>query len=141
MALVIPVDIEALVHDYLVAQADVGALVADRIYTRIPEAAKWPLIRLTRIGGLPRTLEPLWLDAPVLQVDAWGPLEDDGKVKAQDLGATARAALDAMSDVDHALGVVTGVETIADLQWAPDPETDRPRYLFRVQVFVHPLAS
>lgn len=128
MALPILPDCEALVSAYLRGHEDITALVGDRVYTRIPRTADWPLIRLWRVGGGPVYNSPLFLDKSLIQIDAFG----GSTSQARTLGATAMAVL---AKMPGAVPNITSVEFGAfasDEDDAFDPP--KPRYRFDVSV-------
>lgn len=124
-------DAELLAVNALRANADLAALVGTRVYTAVPADPSFPLVRVSRIGGIPTI--PQHLDVARLQVDAWGTT----KHQARTVAATAQAALHAATGT-HAQGVLTGVDDDLGLSWQPDPETDQPRYVFGVALYIHP---
>lgn len=124
-------DAELLTVNYLRGVSDVTALVGTRVYTEIPAQPTWPLLRITRIGGLPTIRQHL--DVARIQIDAWGTT----KYQARTAAATAQAAIHAAVG-PHTQGVVTAVEDDLGLTWAPDPDTNQARYTFGVSVFIHP---
>lgn len=132
MALRLLPDAELLVVQALRATAEVAALVGTRVYTALPPDPTYPVVRVTRIGGIPAIRQHL--DVARIQVDAWGTT----KKQAFTVATTVQAALHAMVG-PHAGGVVTAVEDDLGLTWSPDPETDRDRYVFGVAVYTHPL--
>lgn len=127
-------DAEKVAVEYLRAHAGVGALVSTRVYTRIPETPEFPLVRLFRIGGIPRVEG--WLDEASLQVDSWA----EDKYAAAEVARTVQDALWQMSGVRSG-SVVADVRTTLGMRWSPDPETGRPRYLFGVAVRLHPVPA
>lgn len=131
MALRLLVDAELLAVRYLRAVPEVAAVVSARVYTEIPPEPTYPLVRLTRIGGIPAIRRHL--DVARLQVDVWA----NSKFAARGLAATVQAALHDMVGA-HTEGVVTRVEDDLGLTWAPDPETDVARYTAGYAVFLHP---
>lgn len=131
------VDVEALVSQYLRAQSEVTAYVGQRVYTALPETKTFPLVRLTRIGGVPPMSRPLHMDTARLQIDVFGGSK-----------ATALDTIDAVREelakiVDEAavqpLGVVCGVR-FGPLAYLPDEafEPAKPRYTLDVTVTVRP---
>lgn len=124
-------DAELWAVNALRASADLAALTGIRVYTSIPADPTYPLVRVTRIGGVPTIRQHL--DVARLQIDAWGTT----KFEARTVAATAQAVLHATVGA-HDEGVVTAVEDDLGMSWQPDPETDRPRYLFGVAVYLHP---
>ena len=135
MPLRLLVDAELLTVNYLRSVADVTALVATRVYTALPPTPAFPLLRIIRIGGTPVVRQHL--DIARIQVDSWA----TSKASAWRVATTAQAALHAMPDVTHPLGVVTAVEDDMGLTWSPDPETDQSRYVFGVALYLHPKPS
>lgn len=132
MALRLQVDAELLAVNYLRGRAEISAIVGTRVSTELPSSPTWPYLTVTRLGGTADHLG--WVDAARLQVDAWG----TSKANASLLARTALAALREMPG-SHALGVVSNVTQDLGLAWAPDDVSDRPRYLFGVVVYTHPL--
>jgi hypothetical protein len=129
------VDVERLLSEWLRARPDMTALVGTRVYTEIPNRAVFPLLRLTLIGGMSVTSQPLYLDESFIQLDAYG----GPKVQARQIMDTARQAIDVELVGTHALGVVTGV-TFGNLRYLPDDGYDppQPRYVGSVFVYAHP---
>lgn len=134
MALRLLPDAELLVVNRLRATAEVTALVGTRVYTQIPATPTYPLIRVTRIGGVPAIRQHL--DVARIQIDAWGATQ----YQARTVAATAQAAIHAATGT-HATGVVSNVEDDLGLTWSPDPDTDQPRYVFAVAISIHPTPS
>lgn len=143
MALTLLPDIEILVVDFFLAQPEIAAFFTadtphDRVYTVLPKTKTWPLVRVTRYGGLPVTSPALRLDAPTVQIEAFG----GPKKTAHDLAQTCRAAMAERLPGAHPEGFVTGVTfgAFADL---PDAtfEPARPRFLFTSTIYVHPPAQ
>lgn len=125
-------DVERTAVTWLRTRTDVTALLGQRIATEVPANPTFPLVRLTRVGGVAPVLDHL--DAGRLQVDVWG----DTKQQARDAAATVLSAL--ITDLPGTTVdgvVVTGVVQDLGFTWQPDPDTDRPRYLFGVAVFAH----
>ncbi len=129
-------DAEALAGAALRAELDCG------VYSSIPRTPTFPLVTLSRIGGIPA--ERHRLDFANLQIDVWG----TSKTEARDIAAEARAALYGMEGQSYALNdgwpddaVVTGVADTLGLTWLPDPETARDRYLFGVGLYLHAAPS
>ena len=129
-------DIEALVSQFLRDQDEIVALVDDRVYTAIPNDPTWPLLRLQRVAGAPVLSRPLHVDAPVVQLDAYG----GSKSQARTLIETARAVIAARLEGVHALGVVAGV-TFGSMSWLPDTAYSpaRSRFVADFVATVRPL--
>lgn len=132
---------EQVLSYYLRNNADIIALVSDRVYTTTPKTPgeKIPMIITHRIGGSPLATRPLWIDQAVIQVDCYG----GGKFDTETLAHTARAAI-----CDDFPGFQTGSGTdavITDvaagaLLYQPDEAftPPKPRYLFDVTITLHP---
>lgn len=108
---------------------------AHRVYTTVPRAGEFPLLRVVRFGGGPVRSVPLHHGAPALQVDAYG----GSKADARRLLDTALAELADIAWHDHDDAVVTGV-TIGAARYLPDNDFDppKPRYSADVTVYIHP---
>ena len=131
------VDVEALVSQYLRSQSEVTAYVGQRVYTALPETKAYPLVRLTRIGGVPPMSRPLHMDAARLQIDVFG----GSKATAFDTVDAIRQELAKLVDEDpvQPLGVVCGVR-FGPLAYLPDESyvPAKPRYAQDVTVTVRP---
>lgn len=132
------VDVEALVSQYLRAQAEVTAYVAQRVYTALPADPEFPAVRIVRIGGVPKTHRPLYVDEAHLQIDVFG----GSKSTAFDTVDAVRVELAKMADEDpvQSLGVVVGVR-FGPLAYIPDDSYSpaKPRYAQDVFVTVRPV--
>lgn len=128
-------DAEALLSSFLRAQGDIEALVGERVYTAVPKDPTFPLLLVHRVSGSPVGSRPLHLDAPLLQLDAYG----GTKKAAQTLIETARSVIARSLEGVHAEGVVTGV-SFGPMSWLPDGDYSpaKPRYVVDVTAFVHP---
>jgi hypothetical protein len=130
-------DVELIVVTYLRRDGSrVGALVDDRVYTTVPKAAEFPLLRVVRFGGGARRSAPLHLAAPSLQLDAYG----GSKADARRLLDTAFAELADIAYHEHDDAVVTGITLGAGGRYLPDADYDpaKPRYSGDVTVWLHP---
>jgi hypothetical protein len=130
-------NVEALVSAFLREQAEVTALVGDRVYTSLPKNVEWPAVRVVVIDELP-TGSPLWLVGAIVQVDAWG----GSKADAWRIANTCRAVMDRRLAGAHPEGVVSGV-TPGGLIDQPDEDFEpaKPRWLFTSTVHAHPGAT
>lgn len=128
------VDVEALAINALLDDAGVIALVSDRVYGDLPANPRFPALLVTRIGGPTDFIGHL--DGALLQVEAWA--KDRGT--ARDLAAAALAALLALRGTFDE-GVVTGASPFTGIGYLPDPPSSTPRYLFRLQLFCHPIPA
>jgi hypothetical protein len=124
-------DAELLATTYLRTVPEITTLVGSRVGTTLPAEPQFPYLVVRRYGGLPPVRGHL--DQARLQVDAWGRT----KQEARYLAATAQAALHAMPQATHSGAVVTGVDDDLGLTWQPDPDTDTPRYLVGLALYVH----
>lgn len=132
------VDVEQMVSVYLRAQSEVNAYVGQRVYTALPKDKTFPLVRLTRIGGVPPLSRPLHMDRAHLQIDVFG----GSKATALDTMDAVRMELSKMVDEDpvQPTGVVCGVK-FGPLAYLPDEtfEPAKPRYTQDVTVTVRPV--
>lgn len=142
-------DIESLAINYLVEHEDVRALIGGtdpdlpdenedaRVYPAIPEKDPvFGLVTCRRTGGVEVVYHHL--DAARLLFHCWGPGKKGlSKADTNTLARTVRAALLDMVG-SHDEGVVTFVRTTVGLQWLPDPDTLRDRYIYEASVHAHP---
>jgi len=121
------------------AHADVQALCAQRVWTRIPADPTWPLVTLERVGGT--TVRPEHIDRPQIQYAAWGDLDDpDAEPATGLLARTVQAVLHEQSGTDHSPdGVICDVTDVLSPFWLPDTDSQpaRPRWMGQVAVTVH----
>jgi hypothetical protein len=136
MALPILPDAERLVIDALIADPDVAALVAGRVYGVIPNVKVLPLVRVVRIGG--QVLDggdPYWADAPALQIDCWA----ERKAEVIGLGETVRAVCATRLSGRYPTGVIAGVAIGASTY---DPDTSftpaKPRVRLSIDTVTRP---
>lgn len=135
MAIRLPVDVEALTIDYLVAHEYMQAIIGNRIGTEIPDRPVFPLLRLNRIGGAAR-LEG-YQDIARIQLESFA--LKGAKEIAWRTAATALAVLLAPQFRGvHPSGIVSDATLSLGLSWQPDPETERARYVFETLIYVHP---
>lgn len=136
-------DIDMLVVDFLLDQGEVLAFFeevfpGDRVYTDLPASETkpvFPLVRVNRFTGTPRTSRPAWLDQAFVTIEAFG-----GRRKiARDLAATCQAALHARLVGVHEQGVVSNVRT-QGFAYHPDDtyQPAKPKYDFVAVITVHP---
>lgn len=89
-------------------------------------------------GGSDRDLQ--WLIAPEISLTLWGDMDGSpGKAVLRRTLYVVLQALRDMPDVPTVPGqpVVTHVQSTGAGGWSPEP-TGQPRYLARVQMFMHP---
>lgn len=130
------VDVERLLVVHYRADADLVELVGARVSTELPGSFDGDeRLKLSRVGGSELDTDTAYLDRALVQLDAYGTTKLAAfAVAATSLAATYRAR------GSHAGAVVSRVERVSGPAWAPDPETDFPRYLTTVAVTVHPTA-
>lgn len=134
----VPVNVEALVVEYLSSSARVLAQVdEDRVATELPGNAELPFLKVDLLPGSSSTPQTARLARARVQLSAWGPAGAGGKLLAWELIAAAFADLLEAPDATHTFGVVTGADAEVMPYWSPDPETDDPRYLAVVALYVH----
>jgi hypothetical protein len=134
------VDVEAMLSRFLRAQAEVSAIVDDRVYTDLPHTRIFPLVRLQRTGGGPVMSRPAnWLTDAEITFDFYG-----GTHKAaQTLMSTCLDVISARLPGSQPEGVVTVVRN-AEVTYTPDEESadeaghGRPRFQVRLNVLSHP---
>jgi uncharacterized protein DUF3168 len=132
MTLTLPVDVEWLLHDYLVAQPELAALVGTRVSTALPQTPVYPLVLITRVGGTLR--DQGYLDRPLVFVEAWAAPGKHGDAVA--VMATVRALLrgDRLNG-SYPKGKVSGADEIAGPRYQRDPPTNAERFVLTVQLF------
>jgi len=128
-------DVEAAVVGYLLNnEAVTEALGAEnRVSTELPRNAALPRLRVTLSGGTIAVQRHLY--ASRLTIEAW----------AEDKATAFQAITVALAELETGLtaaqvqeGVVTSCDLDSGLLWAPDQDTELPRYLGSVQVYIHP---
>lgn len=140
MTVILQVDIEQLLYEYLSTDSDMVALCDGRVYTVIPPHVRQspadflPFVRQYRVGGGPVLSRPLVLDQPRVQFDAWG----TNKKEAWRASATLQAVLAELPG-RHSQGCVTAVD-FGDTFDAPDTSLDPPqqRYIFDAVITTKP---
>lgn len=135
-ALAVMPDVERLVIDALIADPDVTAVLAGRVYGVMPNVKTFPLCRVVRWGG--QMIDggaPYWADAPALQVDVWA----DRKAEAMGAAEVVRAVLAQRLPGRHTTGVVAGVAIGTSIF---DPDTvfspAKPRVRLSVDLVTRP---
>lgn len=109
--------------------------IGTRVYSSLPKTPTYPLIIITRIGGVP--LEEHQLDQASIQVRVWG----ENKKQALELAQAARVALHEGEAVTYTVGddwpvggFIASVKDTTGISWAPDNDTERDGYVFGVSV-------
>lgn len=129
------VAIKHLRTDQTIAQA--------RVHGRVPDNPTFPLHTLHRVGGIPA--EKHVLDVATLHVDTWG----NSKPEARYAAAQARASLmrlegqtiSVLMDGIEVGAHVTKVEDALGLMPMTDPDTDRDRYQFQVNLTLRAITA
>lgn len=134
-------DAERLLSAFVRAQAEVTALVSDRVYTMLPATKEFPLVRLQRVGGTTDATpndDALLRDAAVLQVEAYG----GPKSVAWQLADTLRACIAQRITGTHPTGYVERWE-IGSTRYLPDDTFDpaKPRVIFDVTLYLRPTSD
>lgn len=113
-----------------------------RAYSSIPGEPTYPLLVSNRLGGVAAEVHSL--DAPRIQVEAWG----DRTTSKSEVWRLARDAYGALLELAEAMieladerVFVTEVRPEIAPQWLPDPRTARPRYIFSVRVYARRLLA
>jgi len=129
-------DIERLVTTFLRAQSEVSSLVASRVFTEVSPNPTFPLVRVRRVGGFPTLSHPLYIDAPLVQIEGYAATKGAARL----LTETCRAVLAERVEGVHATGVVAGA-TFGALLWLPDDDftPPKPRYVTDATLTVRPL--
>lgn len=100
--------------------------IAGKAVKTVPSPMTFPLVRVSRVGGDVRDVA---YDSPLLLFECWGV---DMKT-AVEFASMVRGLVRAWAGLsDH----VTAVRGAGDLAFLPDPDTNKPRYQFAVQVDV-----
>jgi hypothetical protein len=135
----VAVDVEQLVVGFLRGQDDITTLVADRVFTDLPnsENRKYPLLLVQRSGG--GFTYKRWLDAAELTVGCYG-----GTHKlAQQIASAVISTMDATLVGQQPEGVVTKV-SVGSTVYEPEPDSvdlsghARPRFTVTLTVITHP---
>lgn len=123
-------DVEAMIGELL--RAEFGDTV--RVTSSIPRGGNFPLVTITRIGGLP--VERHRVEHATLQFDCYA----DTKGAAYDLAAQVRAiVMEAEETGDYARGFISGVLDELGMTYIPDTNSSPPleRYTFGLGVYCH----
>lgn len=144
-------DVEALVVHFLLDQPELedmfetavdetGRTVddapTDRVYSVLPKAKRFPCVRVTRLGGIPRTYTPRYLDGADVQIDGFAPTRD----LAWQITETCGSLLAARLAGTHDQGVVTGVDVGGIRPGDSDFEKIHMKIL-PATIYAHPNAS
>lgn len=131
-------NMEAVVSAFLRDQPEVVDLIADRVYTALPDRVEFPAVRVTQITDRKLTSRPLWISEFVMQIEAFG----GSKAQASTLARTCEGVIAArmVGTLDGA--VIAGVDP-GGLEDIPDDEYEpaRPRFLFVSTITARPVAT
>lgn len=146
-------DVEFLVMRFLRDQEEVAAFFeagvdnvghpvtdppTDRVYTDLPKSTNptvWPLVRVTRVTGAPRTNRPAWIDQAFVQIEGFG----GSRRLARALTETCRAVLDRRLVGVHDEGVVNNIRTQSFGHHPDDTyQPARQKYDFLAVITLHP---
>ena len=135
----IQADAEKVVINYLRSRTEITDICGDRVWTDLPATKTYPILQVRRRGGAPVDAIA-WLDAPILQLDAYG----GPRATADLLIRTAIAVLAVAEQGPHTEAVITGI-TPGLKRYLPEADLNdgksRPRYSQDVTVFLHPLPT
>jgi hypothetical protein len=129
-------DLEKVVVAALRASTSLDGTFADRISTRLPPEPTYPYLTLRQTGAS-RPVER-WLVGATVEFVVWGAVDGEPAARAA-ANLAESVVLGLVGPYDAA--VVSGVEPVIGPRNVTDPETGRPRYIFEVRVFAHPVAA
>lgn len=127
------VDVEALLVAELGQDAAITALAADRVSTELPRDLPLPYLQLSRLPGSIVDDASMRVERARVQLSSWA----DNRGDALDLARAALRAIAELAGGSFEQGTVTGVDAELTPYWSPDPDTDTPRYLLTVALYVH----
>ena len=107
--------------------------LGSNVFSGSPKTPPSTYAVVQRLGGIPA--ERHHLDRARIQVDVWAASKD----VAHDVAALCLQKLQDIegTSVTGPAAYVTGVELAQGLTWAPDPQTDKDRYIFSVYLYLH----
>ena len=86
------VDFQTVIFDRLIADAGVNALVADRIYDRMPANGDYPCVTFGPSDYSPENMECITARSETIQIDCWA--QDHGRLRpAKEIVDAVKAAL------------------------------------------------
>lgn len=124
-------DIESAAVSYL--RAKLG-LLAVKVATSVPSIMPATMVRVVLTGGDRLSVAA---DVAQLTVECWAP---DGPT-ASNLARITQAHMFAASADEAGSVFIRKVESIGGVQSFPDPDTNKPRYIFTVRWFFRPSAT
>jgi hypothetical protein len=128
-------DATLAVIQYLRTVAAVTSIVpAEQILTRLPSSPTYPVVLVTRIGGVAAV--PQRVDEASIQIDAVGGDEATSSVAAR----TVRAAILAIANDTVPEAVLVSGFDLTGPQWIPDATVTPPlsRFVARYSVYLTP---
>jgi hypothetical protein len=123
-------DAEAAAVAFL--RAGLGVL-ADRVATKVPATMPAKMVRVSLTGGSRLNVAT---DTAQLTVECWAPDEPTASLLAR----TAQALMFSAAGTLAGYVWVRKVESVGGVQFFPDPDTAKPRYIFTVSWHVRPAA-
>ena len=137
-------DIVRALSEFLRDDADVAALVGDRVYSALPTAPTFPCVRLSRIGGQVRSAPAYHLESSLVQVEALG----GSRHSSWQLAETCRAVIAQRFAGTVDVGIDTAVVSACEVggiredsvRSLPknDDGTERHRAHFDAVIYAHP---
>lgn len=125
-------NVEEALRTFLRANAGLTALVGNRVFYDIPSDTAYPLIVISRIGGGDDESEAC-IDQAVMRFAVWG--NHNARSATNAVVAALRSAL---RSIRGSTLIATGVRaygaTVDSVIFAPDPETNRPRFIVTARV-------
>jgi hypothetical protein len=133
-------DVEGGVRTFLRANAEVAAIVGQRVFFGVPKGATeatFPLVTVSRIGGGDDFSE-VPIDIALLQIDCWGGIDDSGNGKKAEAVSLLNAVRNACLAIRGRVALNSSVDAagifVQSVVWLPDPANDRPRYSVTAEV-------
>jgi hypothetical protein len=133
-------DVEGGVRTFLRANAEVAAIVGQRVFFGVPKGATeatFPLVTVSRIGGGDDFSE-VPIDIALLQIDCWGGIDDSGNGKKAEAVSLLNAVRNACLAIRGRTALNSSVDAagifVQSVVWLPDPANDRPRYSVTAEV-------
>lgn len=125
-------DLEAVVRKKI---ADAGYSA----YSSIPNNPTWPIAVVSRAGGFPAVRG--YLDSARIQIDVWGGAKGDAtpvsKSTIQDMAQNIRLQVQRLERTKVTTPVGAWISAVLDgpLQWLPDQDSGRDRYVMQIEVY------
>lgn len=126
--LLVAPDVETAVVAWL--KNGMGSL-ADKVGTKVPATMPARMVKVSLTGGSRRDVAT---DVAQATVECWGPDEPTTSLMAR----TAQGLMFSAAGMTAGTVFVRKVETVGGVQNFPDPDTNKPRYIFTVRWHVRP---